>query len=59
MQIATDTRMITFVHNGPGGLGDHAFNENLPTISSLTWQIAGDMLPQATKRTNPGNRFLP
>jgi len=27
----------------------HAFNENLPYHQFLTWQIAGDMLPNATK----------
>ena len=27
----------------------HAFNENLPYDQFLTWQIAGDMLPNATK----------
>jgi Protein of unknown function (DUF1553)/Protein of unknown function (DUF1549)/Planctomycete cytochrome C len=27
----------------------HAFNENLPYDQFLVWQIAGDMLPQATK----------
>ena len=27
----------------------HAFNENLPYDQFLAWQIAGDMLPQATK----------
>lgn len=27
----------------------HAFNENLPYNKFLTWQIAGDMLPDATK----------
>ena len=27
----------------------HAFNENLPYDKFLTWQIAGDMLPKATK----------
>lgn len=27
----------------------HAFNKNLPYDSFLTWQIAGDMLPNATK----------
>src|SRR5689334_20244455 len=27
----------------------HAFNENLPYDKFLVWQIAGDMLPQATK----------
>lgn len=27
----------------------HAFNENLPYNTFLTWQIAGDMLPNATK----------
>ncbi|HMH31478.1 MAG TPA: DUF1549 domain-containing protein, partial [Puia sp.] len=27
----------------------HAFNENLPYNKFLTWQIAGDMLPNATK----------
>ncbi|HVZ57844.1 MAG TPA: PSD1 and planctomycete cytochrome C domain-containing protein [Chitinophagaceae bacterium] len=27
----------------------HAFNENLPYDQFLTWQIAGDMLPGATK----------
>jgi hypothetical protein len=27
----------------------HAFNENLPYDQFITWQIAGDMLPNATK----------
>jgi hypothetical protein len=27
----------------------HAFNENMPYNQFLTWQIAGDMLPNATK----------
>jgi hypothetical protein len=27
----------------------HAFNENMPYDQFLTWQIAGDMLPNATK----------
>ena len=27
----------------------HAFNENIPYDQFLTWQIAGDMLPDATK----------
>lgn len=27
----------------------HAFNENLPYDEFLTWQLAGDMLPNATK----------
>ncbi len=27
----------------------HAFNENLPYNTFLTWQIAGDLLPNATK----------
>ena len=27
----------------------HAFNENMPYSTFLTWQIAGDMLPGATK----------
>ena len=27
----------------------HAFNENMPYDQFLTWQIAGDMLPDATK----------
>ena len=27
----------------------HAFNENLPYDKFVTWQIAGDMLPKATK----------
>ncbi|MDP4284582.1 MAG: PSD1 and planctomycete cytochrome C domain-containing protein [Bacteroidota bacterium] len=27
----------------------HAFNENMPYNEFLTWQIAGDMLPNATK----------
>jgi len=27
----------------------HAFNENIPYNKFLTWQIAGDMLPNATK----------
>ncbi|MBC7849726.1 MAG: DUF1553 domain-containing protein, partial [Chitinophagaceae bacterium] len=27
----------------------HAFNKNLPYDQFLTWQIAGDMLPEATK----------
>jgi len=27
----------------------HAFNENIPYDKFLTWQIAGDMLPNATK----------
>ncbi|HRH60323.1 MAG TPA: DUF1549 domain-containing protein, partial [Chitinophagaceae bacterium] len=27
----------------------HAFNENMPYNTFLTWQIAGDMLPDATK----------
>jgi len=27
----------------------HAFNENMPYDEFLTWQIAGDMLPNATK----------
>ena len=27
----------------------HAFNENLPYDKFLTWQLAGDMLPNATK----------
>ena len=27
----------------------HAFNENMPYDTFLTWQIAGDMLPHATK----------
>ena len=27
----------------------HAFNENMPYDQFLTWQIAGDMLPHATK----------
>ena len=29
----------------------HAFNKNLPYDQFLTWQIAGDMLPDATKET--------
>jgi hypothetical protein len=27
----------------------HAFNENLPYDKFLTWQIAGDLLPDANK----------
>ena len=27
----------------------HAFNENIPYDKFLTWQIAGDLLPEATK----------
>src|SRR5690606_8732321 len=27
----------------------HAFNENLPYDQFLTWQLAGDLLPEATK----------
>ncbi len=42
--------MIISVHNGPGAIGSiHAFNKNLTYDQFLTWQIAGDMLPNATK----------
>jgi hypothetical protein len=27
----------------------HAFNENMPYDQFLTWQLAGDLLPEATK----------
>src|SRR5690606_20506403 len=27
----------------------HAFNENLPYDKFITWQLAGDLLPNATK----------
>jgi hypothetical protein len=27
----------------------HAFNENLPYDKFITWQLAGDLMPNATK----------
>lgn len=36
----------------------HAFNENLPYDQFLTWQIAGDMLPNATKEQILATGFL-
>lgn len=36
----------------------HAFNENLPYDKFLTWQIAGDMLPHATKEQIMATAFF-
>ena len=36
----------------------HAFNENLPYDKFLTWQLAGDMLPAATKEQILATGFL-
>ena len=36
----------------------HAFNENMPYDTFLTWQIAGDMLPHATKEQILATGFL-
>lgn len=36
----------------------HAFNKNLPYNKFLTWQIAGDMLPNATKEQMLATAFL-
>jgi len=36
----------------------HAFNENLPYDKFVTWQIAGDMLPNATKEEILATGFL-
>jgi hypothetical protein len=36
----------------------HAFNENLPYSTFLTWQIAGDMLPNATKEQSLATGFF-
>ncbi|QEC67751.1 DUF1553 domain-containing protein [Panacibacter ginsenosidivorans] len=36
----------------------HAFNENLPYDKFITWQIAGDMLPNATKEEILATGFL-
>ena len=35
----------------------HAFNTNVPYDEFLTWQLAGDLLPNATQRTNFSNWF--
>lgn len=36
----------------------HAFNENIPYDKFITWQIAGDMLPAATKEEILATGFL-
>lgn len=36
----------------------HAFNQNLPYDQFLTWQLAGDMLPNATKEQILATAFL-
>lgn len=36
----------------------HAFNTNLPYDQFLTWQIAGDLLPQATKEQHLATAFF-
>ncbi|HLK27967.1 MAG TPA: PSD1 and planctomycete cytochrome C domain-containing protein [Puia sp.] len=36
----------------------HAFNENMPYDKFLTWQLAGDMLPNATKEQILATAFL-
>ncbi len=36
----------------------HAFNQNMPYNQFLTWQIAGDMLPNATKEEILATGFL-
>ena len=36
----------------------HAFNKNIPYNTFLTWQIAGDMLPNATKEQMLATAFL-
>jgi len=36
----------------------HAFNENLPYDKFVTWQLAGDMLPHATKEQILATGFL-
>ncbi len=36
----------------------HAFNENLPYNQFITWQLAGDMLPNATKEEMLATGFL-
>ncbi|MEP6847111.1 MAG: PSD1 and planctomycete cytochrome C domain-containing protein [Panacibacter sp.] len=36
----------------------HAFNENLPYDQFITWQVAGDMLPNATKEEILATGFL-
>jgi hypothetical protein len=36
----------------------HAFNKNIPYNTFLTWQLAGDMLPNATKEQMLATAFL-
>ncbi len=36
----------------------HAFNENMPYDKFITWQLAGDMLPNATKEQALATAFL-
>lgn len=36
----------------------HAFNENMPYDQFITWQLAGDMLPHATKEQILATAFL-
>ena len=36
----------------------HAFNKNIPYNTFLTWQIAGDMMPNATKEQMLATAFL-
>lgn len=36
----------------------HAFNENMPYDKFITWQLAGDMLPGATKEQELATAFL-
>jgi hypothetical protein len=36
-----------------------AYNENLPFNQFITWQLAGDLLPNAHRRTDPRHRIQP
>ena len=40
-------------------LGDRAFNDNLPYDQFLTWQLAGDLLPDADARAADRHRVQP
>ena len=43
-------KTMGYVPCGPGGIGViHAFNENYPYDKFVSWQLAGDLLPEPSK----------
>ena len=60
MPTPSATRPTATATSGPGATGSiSASTTTCPIDQFVTWQMAGDLLPGATRRAAPGHRLLP